>query len=126
MTPRNGFIAVAALTVIVVGSWAVLRSPVPDIDPPAADLLSAEADRWCNESPNRAIPQPEWPVKVQKLRPRTVRVTSDGLYIERGSRFMESWGILVLRTGSTFEPAEGNDPSYRLLRGRVYWYEVKG
>lgn len=114
------------MTALFVGAWAILRTPVPEIDSPTADRLSATIDRWCEQFPNSVVPPEEWTEEVKQLRPHSVRVTPDGVYIERGSCFVESWGVFVHRTGSELRLSGGTDPSYRLLRGRVYWYEVKG
>lgn len=105
--------------------WVAFGSAVPEIDESTADRLAATADGWCTAAV-REVPPGEWTVEVQQLRPQAVKVTPDGVYIEQRTRFAESQGVFVLRSGSTFQPANGTDPSFRPLRGRVYWYEVKG
>ena len=126
MKPLRTLIAVAAVAVVFVAAWAVFRPQVPTIDPLTADELSAAADQWCEKLPNRTVPSDQWSTAVRQLCPQAVRVTADGVYIERGSRFVESWGVFILRSRSALRPSTDTDPSYHQLRGRVYWYEVKG
>jgi hypothetical protein len=126
MKPLRILVAAAAVTVVSIAVWAILRSRVPDIDPLTADELSATADQLCEQLPNRIVPPDQWPIAVRKLYPHSVLVSPDGVYIERGSWFVESWGVFVLRSRSAFRPTSDTDPCYHLLRGRVYWYEVKG
>jgi hypothetical protein len=123
---RKPLIGVAVLAAVIAVAWAALRTSIPTIDQPTADLLSATADRWCEQWPDRKVLSDEWPMEVRQLCPQSVWVTPDGVYIKRGSRFVEEWGVFVHRSGSALKPSGGIDPSYRPLRGRVYWYEVKG
>src|SRR5262245_23530060 len=78
---RYTLIAVAVLAVLALAAWAVFRSPVPAIDLPTADRLSATADWWCEQSPDRTVPPDEWPPEVRQLRPEAVQVIPDGVYI---------------------------------------------
>lgn len=120
------FLAAVAVTLLVLAAGYVLRSPVPRIDAATAEKLSAFADRWVQPAGDSQIAPDSWPAEVSRLDPQSVRLTADGLYIELGSRFIESWGLFILRSDSSFQPTRTTDPSYRLLEGRVYWYEVKG
>jgi hypothetical protein len=118
-------IGVAVVAAVVV-AWASFRTTVPVIDQLTADRLLSTADKWCKQSPSRKIPPNEWTKEVRHLRPQSVWTTPDGVYIERGSRFVESWGVFVHRSRSTFRPSPGTDPGFRPIQGRVYWYEIKG
>lgn len=126
MRVRKPLLVAAVPAALLVVAWVALFPLVPAIDPPTADRLSAAADRWCEQSADRVVPPDEWPEEVRQLRPQYVWVTQDGVYIERGSFFVGSWGVFVLRTGSSLQPGRGTDPSYRALCSRVYWYEIKG
>lgn len=119
-------LAAVAATLTIVAAWYVLRSPVPRIDAATAARLSAFADRWVQPAEDSQIAPDSWPAEVRGLRPQSVRLTADGLYIELGSQFVTSWGLFILRSDSPFQPTRTTDPSYRLLQERVYWYEVKG
>ena len=119
-------LVVVAVMLLLLAAGYFLWSPVPRIDAATAANLSAFADRWVQPAGNSQIAPDSWPAEVRRLRPRSVRLTADGMYIELGSRFVASWGLFILRSGSQFQPTHTTDPSYRLLQGRVYWYEVKG
>ena len=123
---KTAVVLAAVVTMAVLAAGYVLRSPVPRIDAATAARLSAFADRWVQPDGDSQIAPDSWPEEVRRLRPQSVRLTADGMYIELGSRFVESWGLFILRTGSSFQPSRGTDPSYRLLEGPVYWYEIKG
>jgi hypothetical protein len=117
---------VVTASLFLFAAWFVLRSPVPWIDAATADRLAAITDKWCERGSIGKVPPDQWPAEVRRVRPRSVRLTADGLSIELGSRFVESWGLFILRSDSPFQATRTTDPSYRLLQGRVYWYEVKG
>lgn len=126
MKARKSLIVVAVLAADPLVAWVALRPSVPVIDPLAADRLVTAADQWCEQFPDQDIPSANWPEEVQQLRPQSVRVTPDGVYVERGAFFVEEWGVFIHRTGSTLRPSADTDPSIRPLQGRVYWYRIKG
>lgn len=111
-------------------AWYCLRSPVPDIDPTTADQLAEAADRWWRDRRGDRsawdVPEADWPTVVRRFAPKSARVSPDGVQIVVGSFFVEEWGLFVLPERSEFKPIEGSDPSYCQLKGRVYWYEIKG
>ena len=126
MKARTSLIVVAVLAAVLLVVWGTSRSSVPAVDPLTADRLVATADQWCEQFPEQDIPSENWSEEVRQLRPHSVRVTPDGVYIERGSFIVEEWGVFIHRTGSTLRPSAGTDPSFRPLQGRIYWYEIKG
>ncbi|HTK77440.1 MAG TPA: hypothetical protein VL371_19405 [Gemmataceae bacterium] len=114
-------------TVLVALLWLWMRSPVPEPDSNTAQALERTAERlWRPGDPARIIPATDWPEELRRLGPRSVRVSSEGVFIEFGSFFVEESGLFVLPLESDFRPQPGTDPSYRLLRGRVYRYDIKG
>ena len=126
MKARTSVIVVAILAAVPLVAWVVSRSSVPAVDPLTADRLVATADQWCEQFPEQDIPAEIWSEEVRQLRPQSVRVTPDGVYVEQGSFFVQAWGVFILRTGATPQPSASTDPSYRPLQGRVFWYENKG
>ena len=126
MKARKLLIGFALVVAVLVAVWVLLPTSLPTIDPPTAEALSVTTDRWCEQPADRGIPPEEWPDEVQRLRPQSVRVSPDGVYIQQGSWLVEEWGVFIHRTGSNFRPSQGTDPSHRPLQGRVYWYEIKG
>jgi hypothetical protein len=129
MNPPRGrwllLLLVPALIVTLIWLW--FRSPVPEPDAATAEVLEAAAEKWWHPDEQvRTIPEAEWPPELRRLGPTGVRVTSEGVFIPFGSSFVEEWGLFVLPRGSDYKPQRGTDPSFRLLRGRVYRYDIKG
>jgi hypothetical protein len=119
------WVLIPALFVTLVWLW--LRSPVPEPDPATAEALEAAAEKWWRPGgPTRAVPEDEWPPELRRLSPRAVRVTPEGVFVPFGSLYVEEWGLFVLPKGSDYRPQQGTDPSFRVLRGRVYRYDIKG
>lgn len=108
-------------------AWLALRSPVPSLDSSTAVLLEAAAERWWQPGiARRVIPPADWSAAVRRLGPRGVTIAPEGVYLRFGSSFVEEWGLFILPRKSPMRPAQGTDPSYRRLRGRVYRYAIKG
>ena len=108
-------------------AWLALRSSVPSPDPSTAALLEAAAERWWQPGiARRGIPRADWPAAVRRLGPSRVTVAPEGVYLQFGSFFVEEWGLFILPRKSPLRPAQGTDPSYRRLRGRVYRYAIRG
>jgi hypothetical protein len=116
---------IPALLVILVWLWTL--SPVPELDSATAEVLEASAEHWWRpDCPIRTIPQTDWPLKLRQLGPESVRVTPQGVFIVLGSLYVEEWGLFVLPSGSEHRPQTHSDPSFRLIRGRVYKYNIEG
>lgn len=124
---RRGWILISSSMAIAgLVIWASSRSTIPKIDAETAERLAQHCNELCVAFPDRHVPESEWPGHIRKLRPRSVRTASEGVYIQLVTRFAESRGLFVHRIGSAFEPIPDGDPSFRLLHGRVYWYQIKG
>ena len=126
MKLRKPLIVLAVAAVLVIASCVIWRWPISKMEPGQADQLSVLADHWCEQRMHDHIPEAEWPAEIRALSPTSVFVMPEGVYIERGSFCVEAWGIFVLRTGTPFQPKQAGDPSYRHIRDRVYWFEIKG
>jgi len=114
-------------TLFVASMWLWMPSPVPKPDSETAELLELTAGQWWRPGgPARSIPEADWPPELHRLGPRSVQVTSEGVFIQFGSFMVAEWGLFVLPAESDFRPQSGTDPSYRWLRGRVYRYDIKG
>lgn len=114
----------AVLVAATITAWC-LRSAIPNIDAAAAEQLTDAADQLSEHS-DAFIPKAVWPDAISKLSPKSVRVTKNGVYVELRSFFVTQEGLFLLPTDSSFQPQVRGDPSYRQLRQRVYWYEIKG
>jgi hypothetical protein len=116
---------------VVWAVWWFVR-PFPPPDSATTHALEETADHWWSPElatdPHaiRTIPESEWPSELKRLGPSSVYVCSEGVYLQFGAFFVQKWGLFVLPEGSTFKPTQSGDPSFRLLRGRVYRYVIAG
>jgi len=116
---------ITALIFTLVWLWPC--TPVPAPDPATAEALEAAAEKWWGHGgPPRQVPEAEWPLELRRLGPKTVRVTPEGVFITFGSLYVEEWGLFVLPKRSDYRPQQGTDPSFRVLWGRVYRYDITG
>ena len=67
-----------------------------------------------------------WPAEIQALKPSSVRVTAEGIYVETSSWFVQEAGLFVPRDSAAFVPAPGGDPEYKRLYGNVFSYRISG
>ena len=75
--------------------WSCARPSFP-LDDATATALENAADRWCPPDLNefRRVPSTEWPPGLQRLHPNAVFVyPQNGVYIEYGSFYVQSWGV---------------------------------
>lgn len=67
-----------------------------------------------------------WPTGIRELRPLSVRVVPQGVFVQRWKRFVEEEGIFVAFPGASVDTTAGRDPSFTLIAAEVYWYRIKG
>ena len=93
-----------------------------------ADRLAAEAVLLQAQAPSVAnveVAEPSWPAAIRELAPRAVRLSRDGVYVERWKRLVEEEGVFIAFPGATVG-GPGGDPSLSPIRPPVYWYRIKG
>ena len=71
-----------------------------------------------------------WPKEIAELKPKEIRSTEEGIYIELRSFFGEESGLFIpaSKTGldQTDPSVDSTDPSYRPLYNNIYSYHIKG
>lgn len=67
-----------------------------------------------------------WPEAIRRLNPKSLRVTSDGLYIVTSLWLADEAGLFVPRHPESFSPVTGVDPEFQRLHGAVYSYRIRG
>jgi hypothetical protein len=73
------------------------------------------------------LPSEAWPAAIVQLKPESVRVDPDGVYLKVDSAFVAESGYFVPVKSSKKElPGREGDPSYQPLAARLYWYRTKG
>lgn len=100
----------------------------PPVDPSGADQLLQVADRWWDAARDprpHEIAAKDWPAVIRRYHPLAVHVAEEGVYIEFHRHQIESSGLFVLPTHSSFVPKRQGDPAFHAKAGRVYWYRIK-
>jgi hypothetical protein len=82
-------------------------------------------DAMCGEANGSLDPQ-FWPQVVSELQPESVRLVSEGIYIQTSSFFVESSGIFVPCHPGEFTFNGRVDPSFRRLSETVFRYDITG
>lgn len=126
---RTKWIAVILTSAILVIVFVCLTFPssVPEPDGQTVKSLETAAETWWKfKSEIHEIPKSQWPPELAQLRPKSVRVTLEGVYISFESMFVKERGLFILPTGSNFQPQQATDPSFNLIQGRVYRFLISG
>jgi hypothetical protein len=99
---------------------------VPSLSQSEAQAVGAAAQSLLGESSTTSVASDSWPEAVRALKPKSVRTTPEGLYIETSSSSSEEAGIFVPRNPDAFHPSSGTDPEYKLIDGNVFSYRIRG
>ena len=127
MRSRNAVIVFAFIPVILAVTWFLfLRSPIPDISSEQAGELQTAADGLYPKWTGQTVPESDWPPAIKRLRPKGVRVAPEGVFVVKEQSGAAERGVFIHLTASSFQPTPGGDPSYRLIRDSVFWFEIKG
>ena len=126
MKHRKATLLLALMCVVVGTIWLIADSSGPNVDTLDDVKLSAAADQLVLRVPPGTVPQGEWPSEMRRIKPLGVRIGAEGVYLKMQSFFATEKGIFIHNTNSSFRPEKDGDPSYRPLRGKIYWYEIKG
>jgi hypothetical protein len=104
---------------------ACMRVPTLD-EVEAAAVMHAGRDLLSKSGPEAIIPPEAWPAEIQNLKPESVRVRPEGLYIRTGSSFVEEVGLFVPSDPATFVPVPRSDPAYERVHDSLFSYYVAG
>src|SRR6478752_5052167 len=98
-------LAVTGIAVLVATGAVVwcAKSRIPNIDATTAKQLHTAADQLSEHS-DGAVDKATWPVAISKFSPKSVRVTTNGIYVKVRSSFVEEQGLFLLPTNSSFQP----------------------
>jgi hypothetical protein len=78
------------------------------------------------QAADRLVKVQNLPNEIKSLKPLSVLVADEGVYIQLDGYFVTAEGIFVLRKSSDFNPERHGDPFFRQMEGRLYWYYVTG
>ena len=120
----DGLLLVLPLTSVAL----LLAGCAPRLSDSEAIALKAELrpllERMCGD--NRQVDSALWPPSLQAIRPESVRIRSEGLYVQTSSFFVQEKGIFAPCDPDRFRPTSSTDPSYAQLDDNLYLYSVAG
>ena len=76
--------------------------------------------------PAEVVPDSAWPPAIRELRPRSVRVHSGGVFIQRSQALVEEEGVFIAFDGTVVDSTRGRDPAFSPIAPQIYWYRIKG
>jgi hypothetical protein len=91
------------------------------------DLVAISTD--LNEMENLKIgniPKRQWSSVINKLKPKSITKTNDGIYIELDAFMTEESGLFYPHRESKVSLPMTDDPSFKLLGNNIYSYYIKG
>ena len=98
----------------------------PSISPAEAEALQVAAQKLLEYTDGTPMTSDPLPSGIGSLKPRSVRIAPEGVYIETSSWFVQEAGIFVPRKPDTFTPVAGSDPQYERIHGSVFSYRIRG
>lgn len=104
--------------------WAASQLDISNCEA-AVDLLYSEIEIYDFDSLT-SDRTPVMPSAFLRADPKSMRLTEEGVYLVINSFFGEEDGVFILKKDTSFIPAQGGDPSYEKVSGRVYTYHLSG
>jgi hypothetical protein len=71
------------------------------------------------------VPESAWPEGITQLKPREVRVTQQGVFVQRFKEPEEEHGVFIAFPDSLVGTEPDQNPSFTLIDGAVYTYSVR-
>jgi hypothetical protein len=71
------------------------------------------------------VPESAWPEGISQLKPREVRVTQHGVFVQRFKEPEEEHGVFIAFPDSRVSTEPEQNPSFTLIDGQVYTYTVR-
>ena len=72
-----------------------------------------------------SIPEQRWPEQILVLKPESVRLTPEGLYVVTSSWFVEEVGFFIPRYYGVL-PDDSGEPKFRRLHENLFSYRISG
>jgi hypothetical protein len=95
------------------------------IDVGELDIILIESDAVSILDSN-VVDIADLPITLANLKPESVMIRNDGLYIKLSGFFVNEKGLFVPIDRSTDYSSIGTDPEYKRLSGNVYSYIIRG
>ena len=71
------------------------------------------------------VPESAWPQGITQLKPLEVRVTDQGVFVERFKQPEEEHGVFIAFPDKRVSTEPDQNPSFSLIDGAVYTYTVR-
>ena len=97
----------------------------PSISPAEAEAVQVAAQKLLEYAAGTPRTSGPLPSGIGSLKPRSVRIAPEGVYIETSSWFVQEAGIFVPRTPGTFITVSRSDPEYERIHGSVFSYRIR-
>ena len=115
-----------AATVVLLASLATACTYKPSLPPSDAERVFVQGTALLSQHPAGSIERAKWPSAIAALRPKSVYVAKDGLYIRTSIFFVEERGFYVPHSSASVVVTPTTDPSYEPLAAGVFTYLIKG
>jgi hypothetical protein len=101
-------------------------SGAPGLSVEFVPVVSDMAHTLLESGRSGELPREEWPYAIMDvLRPESIRLNEDGVYIVTSGFFVEEAGVFVPRYPQQFTPIARSDPEYNHLALDVYTYRIR-
>ena len=82
---------------------------------------------WVHSGASVPVPASQLPPGITALRPQEVRVTQQGIFVQRSKRTGWEEGVFIAFRGTMVETRfRGVGPLFSHIDDQVYWYKVEG
>src|SRR5436190_20336644 len=109
---------------VLVVTLATACSGPPDLSEQQQRELFVRAVELLNASTHGSVSKENWKESIAVLKPESVLVTNEGLYIKTESFFATERGFFVPRPATVVNGSHGTEPSYKKLGNGIYRYEI--
>ena len=92
---------------------------------PVLAVEAAQLKRLAPAGTSMLIQQGSWPQGIAQLRPQEVRVTPQGVFVQRFRVTDREQGVFIAYADTIISTAPDRNPSFTPVDGLVYQYTVK-
>ena len=119
------------LAICTVGALLVLLALLavactPTLSPSDARSVFVQGTQLFSDHPQGSIDKTSWPSSIAGLKPKSLYVAPEGLYICTSRFLFEERGFFVPRPGTTVVATSSTDPSYKSMAAGLFTYHIKG
>jgi hypothetical protein len=98
---------------------------VRTIGEPTLVIDAGQLKQYAPPGSNMLVPRSAWPDGITRLQPEEVRVTPQGVYIERLKRSNEEHGVFIAFAATSVRTQPDRNPAFSPIEGRIYSYTIR-